>query len=246
MTGVTHQIAVSDMAGDLIFDPPSVNATPGDLVEFVFMYVDWGSALSNSTGGSGKNTDGSGDALQMRDWAVTQSDFWTPCTSLKGGFDSGFWVKGNSKFEGIDHHYNASSPFTSFSNSNAPTSVTSLNQSGTTTSSPPTTTIVGTSGGTTTNGNSTTIAGRRTYSIMIVDNSPLWFYCRLNTTEQTACKSGMVGAINAPTTGMTYTSFINMAKGTGDTPTPDSSSTNTAASTSIVAFIFGLMLLPYL
>ncbi|KAI9463391.1 hypothetical protein F5148DRAFT_197344 [Russula earlei] len=51
------------------------------------------------------------------------------------------------------------------------------------------------------------------------DQLPVWFFCK-NTIH---CGLGMVGAINAPTTGNTYTSFVAAAKaiGSGETPVPD-------------------------
>jgi plastocyanin len=58
------------------------------------------------------------------------------------------------------------------------------------------------------------------FSITITDDAkPIWFYCK----QAKHCGAGMVGAINAPTTGNTFTNFqaAAMAIGSNQTPTPD-------------------------
>lgn len=65
-----------------------------------------------------------------------------------------------------------------------------------------------------------------TYSIKINSTSPLWFFCA----QVGHCGKGMVGAINAPTTGNTYQAFLAKALALGST-TPNSTSTAAGPST---------------
>ncbi|KAN0131555.1 hypothetical protein V8E53_010663 [Lactarius tabidus] len=60
---VTWVIGVGNNLGDLVYNPPFINATIGDNVEFAFL--------------GGNHT-------------VTQSTLGSPCSPLSGGFDSGF------------------------------------------------------------------------------------------------------------------------------------------------------------
>jgi hypothetical protein len=44
------------------------------------------------------------------------------------------------------------------------------------------------------------------------DTAPIWFFCKQASVGGVHCKSGMVGAINAPATGNTYDKFLAAAK----------------------------------
>ncbi|KAL8770288.1 MAG: hypothetical protein Q9209_003924 [Squamulea sp. 1 TL-2023] len=66
--GTTHKVTVGGDAG-LVFTPPIIAATPGDMVEFTFMSM-------NHT--------------------VTQSTFPEPCKKMKDGVDSGFLPNPNN------------------------------------------------------------------------------------------------------------------------------------------------------
>lgn len=62
----TWDVAVSNVLGDLVYNPPYINASVGDTVRYNFF-------------GGGNHT-------------VTQSTLATPCDPLSGGFDSGFII----------------------------------------------------------------------------------------------------------------------------------------------------------
>ncbi|KAI0637563.1 Cupredoxin, partial [Trametes polyzona] len=125
------QIHVGSQGGKqaLVFDPPSLNATKGSVITFVF------------DGIPGNHT-------------VAQSAFGKPCEPLAGGFDSGYIFV------------------------------------------PPTTEAS---------------ASFPTFNITIEDDTkPIWFYCAQQNPKP-HCVAGMVGAINAPATGNTYSSFAALA-----------------------------------
>lgn len=48
-----------------------------------------------------------------------------------------------------------------------------------------------------------------TFTVTVTDSKPIWFYCSQTTGNH--CQAGMVGAINAPTTGNTLEAFIELA-----------------------------------
>lgn len=54
------------------------------------------------------------------------------------------------------------------------------------------------------------------FDIVIPDDKPIWFYCAQTTGDH--CQKGMVGSINAPTTGNTLEAFISKAAATLGTP----------------------------
>jgi len=61
----------------------------------------------------------------------------------------------------------------------------------------------------------------KNFSVQITnDQEPVWFFCK-NTGH---CGLGMVGAINAPTTGNTYDAFVAAAKALGSNEIPISDS----------------------
>ncbi|KAM7211301.1 hypothetical protein V8F06_013306 [Rhypophila decipiens] len=55
-----------------------------------------------------------------------------------------------------------------------------------------------------------------TFDITVPDDKPIWFYCAQTTGNH--CQSGMVGSINAPTSGNTLEAFIAKAAATLGTP----------------------------
>lgn len=55
-----------------------------------------------------------------------------------------------------------------------------------------------------------------TFMITVNDTKPIWFYC----SQASHCQSGMVGAINAPTTGNTIEKFIAAAASASNNTTP--------------------------
>ncbi|OCK80794.1 Cupredoxin [Lepidopterella palustris CBS 459.81] len=55
-----------------------------------------------------------------------------------------------------------------------------------------------------------------TFTIMVNDTKPIWFYC----SQGTHCQSGMVGAINAATTGNTVEGFAAAAAKATNNTTP--------------------------
>jgi hypothetical protein len=58
-----------------------------------------------------------------------------------------------------------------------------------------------------------------TFTIIVNDTNPIWFYCAQTTGNH--CQSGMVGSINAPTTGnKTLAAFEALAKVAGTSSTP--------------------------
>jgi len=48
-----------------------------------------------------------------------------------------------------------------------------------------------------------------TYSVIVTEGAPIWFYCGI----PGHCQAGMVGSINPPATGNTYDNFVTNAKG---------------------------------
>ncbi|KIN07215.1 hypothetical protein OIDMADRAFT_16032 [Oidiodendron maius Zn] len=58
-----------------------------------------------------------------------------------------------------------------------------------------------------------------TFTITVNDTKPIWFYC--GQTTGTHCQKGMVGAINAPTTGNTLEAFIALAAKANTSTSPD-------------------------
>ncbi|THH16625.1 hypothetical protein EW146_g4049 [Bondarzewia mesenterica] len=61
-------------------------------------------------------------------------------------------------------------------------------------------------------------SGTPTWNLTITNGStPLWFYCK-QLVPQPHCLSGMVGAINAPTSGNTFAAFLNAATSSSGTP----------------------------
>jgi hypothetical protein len=56
------------------------------------------------------------------------------------------------------------------------------------------------------------------FTITVQDTKPIWFYC--GQTVGNHCQSGMVGAINAPTTGNTLDAFITLAKNATTSTSP--------------------------
>ncbi|KUJ19549.1 Cupredoxin [Mollisia scopiformis] len=56
----------------------------------------------------------------------------------------------------------------------------------------------------------TTAESSTTFTIVVNDTKPIWIYCGQTTGNH--CQSGMVAAINAPTTGNTLTAFAALAK----------------------------------
>ncbi|CZR66884.1 uncharacterized protein PAC_16785 [Phialocephala subalpina] len=56
----------------------------------------------------------------------------------------------------------------------------------------------------------TTSESANTFTILVNDTKPIWLYCGQTTGNH--CQSGMVAAINAPTTGNTLTAFTALAK----------------------------------
>ncbi|OSD01968.1 hypothetical protein PYCCODRAFT_1445412 [Trametes coccinea BRFM310] len=133
----------------LVFDPPSVNATKGSVVTFVF------------DGAPGNHT-------------VAQSSFQKPCEPLPNGFDSGY----------IFVPQGSQGPFP-------------------------------------------------TFNLTIEDDTkPIWFYCAQSLSKpQPHCISGMVGAINAPTTNNTFDAFQALAKSAASVvpPSPALSGVNAIA-----------------
>jgi hypothetical protein len=51
---------------------------------------------------------------------------------------------------------------------------------------------------------------KTTFTITVKDTKPIWFYCAQ--TAMMHCQAGMVGAVNAPSTGNTLAAFTNLAK----------------------------------
>lgn len=82
----------------------------------------------------------------------------------------------------------------------------------------------------------TTQMGLLTYTIQVPDTKPIWFYC----SQAKHCQSGMVGAINAPSTGNTLAAFTSKAAQAAANITPgqveggstSSSSTSSGSSSS--------------
>jgi len=67
-----------------------------------------------------------------------------------------------------------------------------------------------------------------TYTITINETSPLWFFCA----QEPHCEKGMVGAVNAPTTGNnTYAAFLAKALALGTTTSNSTSTVPTTTST---------------
>lgn len=64
----------------------------------------------------------------------------------------------------------------------------------------------------------TTAMGQLTYTIPVRDTNPVWFYC----SQARHCQSGMVGAINPPTTGQTLDMFRAAAAQAPENVTPSS------------------------
>ncbi|PPQ89132.1 hypothetical protein CVT25_006504 [Psilocybe cyanescens] len=63
-----------------------------------------------------------------------------------------------------------------------------------------------------------------TFTINVTDTSPIWFHCK----QITHCGSGMVGSINAPSTGNTFDVFQSAAKSLGsNAPTDDATAVAT-------------------
>ncbi|EFZ03825.1 hypothetical protein X797_011812 [Metarhizium robertsii] len=57
-----------------------------------------------------------------------------------------------------------------------------------------------------------------TFTIIIKDTDPIWFYCA----QANHCERGMVGAINAPKTGKTFQAFLDLAQKASDSTSPPS------------------------
>ncbi|XP_006458465.1 hypothetical protein AGABI2DRAFT_190750 [Agaricus bisporus var. bisporus H97] len=77
--------------------------------------------------------------------------------------------------------------------------------------------------GNNTGGFDSTLTAGTTFTIMITDTNPIWYHCK----QIMHCGMGMVGSINAPSSGNTYDSFLAAAKAIGqneqlesDTGTP--------------------------
>lgn len=56
------------------------------------------------------------------------------------------------------------------------------------------------------------------FDIVVQDTKPIWFYCAQTTGNH--CQSGMVGSINAPTSGNTLEAFIGLAKSASTSTIP--------------------------
>jgi plastocyanin len=56
------------------------------------------------------------------------------------------------------------------------------------------------------------------FTIVVNDTKPIWFYCGQTTGNH--CQSGMVGAINAPTSGNTFEKFAALAKNATTSTSP--------------------------
>ncbi|KND91033.1 hypothetical protein TOPH_04409 [Tolypocladium ophioglossoides CBS 100239] len=54
------------------------------------------------------------------------------------------------------------------------------------------------------------------FTITVTDTKPIWFYCG----QGSHCQSGMVGAINAPTSGNTFEAFAALAKKATNSTSP--------------------------
>ena len=76
-----------------------------------------------------------------------------------------------------------------------------------------------------------------TYTVMVNDTKPIWFYC----SKANHCQTGMVGAINAPATGnKTIEAFIALAAAAGQNLAPgQSNSTAPAAGASSSSYGYG-------
>lgn len=61
---------------------------------------------------------------------------------------------------------------------------------------------------------------RPSFTITVNSTSPIWFYC--GQTVLSHCQAGMVGAINAPSTGNTLSSFMAASKKTSSSMSPPS------------------------
>ncbi|KAJ3515566.1 hypothetical protein NLJ89_g1679 [Agrocybe chaxingu] len=55
------------------------------------------------------------------------------------------------------------------------------------------------------------------FTIDITDTQPIWFHCKM----ATHCPSGMVGSINAPSTGNTFDAFMTAARDSTSPTEPD-------------------------
>ncbi|KAI1784062.1 Cupredoxin [Ganoderma leucocontextum] len=55
-----------------------------------------------------------------------------------------------------------------------------------------------------------------TFTITVNDTAPIWVYCK-QTNPKSHCQSGMVFSVNAPTTGNTFSAFLQNAMGTTGT-----------------------------
>lgn len=60
-----------------------------------------------------------------------------------------------------------------------------------------------------------------TFTILVNDTKPIWLYCGQTTGNH--CQSGMVAAINAPTTGNTLAAFVALAKNATTSTSPPGS-----------------------
>ncbi|KAH6668307.1 hypothetical protein B0J14DRAFT_641890 [Halenospora varia] len=56
------------------------------------------------------------------------------------------------------------------------------------------------------------------FTVIVNDTRPIWFYC--SQTSSSHCQSGMVGAINAPSTGNTLEAFITLAENSTASTSP--------------------------
>lgn len=56
------------------------------------------------------------------------------------------------------------------------------------------------------------------FTVIVNDTKPIWFYC--GQTVGNHCQTGMVGAINAPTSGNTFDKFVSLAKNATTSTSP--------------------------
>jgi len=72
-----------------------------------------------------------------------------------------------------------------------------------------------------------------TFSFVVNDTKPIWWYCE-QTKPESHCGQGMVGAVNAPVSGNTFSAFVQLAKNTANssaTPSGASASGGSSGST---------------
>ncbi|KAH6668382.1 Cupredoxin, partial [Halenospora varia] len=59
------------------------------------------------------------------------------------------------------------------------------------------------------------------FTVIVNDTSPIWFYC--SQTSSSHCQSGMVGSINAPSSGNTLEAFITLVENSTASTSPPGS-----------------------